>query len=205
SSACPFLWLGARVHPRRRRWCCPWVASHRWHKKGDDVPATGGASDVDDARVVAGWPMIRNRARSAISDAAPPVAGDAELYARLIADRFTGPVYERVMDRLCRYGYTTIHAWVTSGLIFSRCAEKRVKGLPAGETWSNWTKEDIEDLVQDAVAGAELRFRSDGLRGTGWRFDGGASLGGYFITGCLFAFASAYKRRRRDRGRHYAA
>ena len=149
--------------------------------------------------------MTGSPARSAVSDLPPRVAGDAELYSRLVADRFAGPAYERVMDRLCRYGYTTIHAWVAAGLVFSRCAEKGIRGLPAGETWSHWTKEDIEDLVHETVAGAEVKFRSNGLRGAGWHPDGGASLAGYFITGCLFAFATAYKSRRRDQGRHHAA
>ncbi|HSV65613.1 MAG TPA: hypothetical protein VLJ59_06865 [Mycobacteriales bacterium] len=150
--------------------------------------------------------MTGTPARAAISDHPPStVDGDAKLYARLAVDGFAGPAYECVMDRLCSYGYRVIHAWVAAGLVFGRCAEKGVKGLPACEDWSSWTAEDIEDIEQETVAGAERKFRSDGLQGTGWQPDGGASLAAYFITGCLFAFASAYKHRRRKQDQHHAA
>src|SRR5262249_26029194 len=81
------------------------------------------------------------------------------------------------------------------------CAEKGAKGLPTGEDWRDWTAEDLEDLVQETVAAAARKFQSNGREGRGWQPHGGASLTSYFITGCLFAFVSTYKRHRRDRDR----
>ncbi|MEU9381302.1 hypothetical protein AB0D38_10015 [Streptomyces sp. NPDC048279] len=60
---------------------------------------------------------------------------------------------------------------------------------------ATWTKEDLEEVVQDTVARAVVIFERDALRAGRWRTDGGASLATYFIGTCLFAFAEVYRRR----------
>lgn len=127
-------------------------------------------------------------------------AADAELVARLTAADFAGPDFERFEERLVRYGYQVIGAWVRSGLIFTRCAEKRVRGVPDNWEWQ-WTEEDLEEIVQDTVACGLDRFERRALRGGEWRPDGGASLTTYFIGSCLIAFANVYRTRCRTQKR----
>lgn len=45
------------------------------------------------------------------------------------------------------------------------------------------------------------QFRTKGLRGGGWREDGGASLKTYFVTACVYAFLNAYRAWRTERER----
>jgi len=127
---------------------------------------------------------------------------DAVLFARLAADGFAGPAYDYVCDRLARYGYQVLRAWIRSGDIFARCAEKKIKGLPPSAGWDEWADDEIDDLVQDTVVNALSKFRRDALAGRGWRPDGGANLTSYFTVTCLAAFSAVYKRHRNARRRH---
>jgi DNA-directed RNA polymerase specialized sigma24 family protein len=128
--------------------------------------------------------------------------GDKVLFARLEADGFTGPVYDRVADRLARYGYQVLQAWVRSGDVFSVCARKKIKGLPAVASWSGWAEADIDDLVQETVAAAIMKFRRHAMAGRGWRPAGGASPTSYFAVTCLYAFSAVYRRHLTARRRH---
>ncbi|MGW4564211.1 RNA polymerase sigma factor [Streptomyces sp. NPDC004561] len=119
---------------------------------------------------------------------------DAELVSRLADQGFTGVEYERFLDRLARYGLSVIAPWVRTGYVFARCADMGVRGLPLPVP-ATWSKEDIEEVVQDTVARAVVIFERDALRAGRWRSDGGASLATYFVGTCLFAFAEVYRRR----------
>lgn len=131
--------------------------------------------------------------------------GDAALYARVMADGFSGPVWERVADRLVRYGTQVLRGWIRTGEISSVCFRKGVKGMPAAVDWSDWADADIDDLVQVTVTAAIARFRRDGLAARGWRADRGASLTSWFGTACLFALAASYRAHAADRRRHSTA
>jgi DNA-directed RNA polymerase specialized sigma24 family protein len=126
---------------------------------------------------------------------------DAVLFARLAADGFAGPAYDYVCDRLARYGYQVLQAWIRRGDIFARCAEKKIKGLPLSAGWDEWVDDEIDDLVQETVIHALLKFRRDALAGRGWRPDGGATLTSYFTVTCLAAFSAVYKSHRNARRR----
>jgi DNA-directed RNA polymerase specialized sigma24 family protein len=128
-------------------------------------------------------------------------AADAALFARLVADRFAGPVYEQCRATLARYAYKVLRR----GNIFELCASKKIKGLPKSPSWDGWTNEDIDDLLQETVIGGLNVFRQEALAGRGWRPDGGASLRTYFIHRCLFVFAAVYRRNHLDRNRRAAA
>jgi DNA-directed RNA polymerase specialized sigma24 family protein len=131
-------------------------------------------------------------------DPPPPVLhgeADAELYARLVADGFSGPVFEAAADRLIRYAYPILRAWTASGYIAVQCARRRVRcvqTLVDGTVWLS--AEDVEDLTQETVSLALRRFVGRGRAGRGWAADGGASLTTFFVGGCVLAFGEVYAR-----------
>jgi DNA-directed RNA polymerase specialized sigma24 family protein len=119
---------------------------------------------------------------------------DVELVAFLRAQDFAGVPFERFLDRLARYGLSVVGSWVGSGDIFVHCLERDVKGLSFGMPRS-WSAEDLDEIVQDTVAQALVKFETDALRGGHWDPDGGASLASYFIGACIYVFADVYRRR----------
>jgi hypothetical protein len=132
------------------------------------------------------------------------VDGDDVLWARLRQDGFAGPAWDVVSDRLARYGYQCIGAWVRTGVIFTKCWESGARGLAPSdlETLARMPAEDVEELVQDAVAAGLAGLRERARNGAGWRDGGGRSLEAYFVTSCLLAFPTIYRghcRRRRRR------
>jgi len=130
------------------------------------------------------------------------IEADAVLFARLAADGFRGPAYDRFLETLIRYGYQALHAWIRRGDIFAMCAAKRIQGVPRSAGWDDWTEEDINDLIQEVLEQAVTRFRRDLVAGKGWRPDGGANLTTYFAGACQFAFAAVYKRHHKVRGKY---
>jgi len=131
--------------------------------------------------------------------------GDAVLFDRLILSEFTGPLYERVADRLASYGYQVLRAWIRRGEIHGLCAARRIRGLPPADGWAGWSDHDIDDLIYDTVAHALTTFRRDALAGRGWRPGGGAALNTYFAGTCLFSFATEYRKHHRVRRQQAAA
>lgn len=127
---------------------------------------------------------------------------DAALFHRLLQERFAGPLYEQVADRLASYGFQVLSAWIHRGDIFARCASRGIRGLPDSGGWLTWSDADIDDLVQDCVVHALSKFRRDALAGRGWRSDGGASLTTYFAGTCVYSFATVYRNHHRARQRH---
>jgi DNA-directed RNA polymerase specialized sigma24 family protein len=138
------------------------------------------------------------------------VDGDDVLWARLRQDGFAGPAWELVSDRLARYGYQCIGAWVRAGVIFTKCRESGARGLAAADPAAlvRMPPEDVEELVQDAVATGLAGLRQRARDGAGWRDGAGRSLEAYFITSCLLAFPTVYRgqcrRRRRWAGADHA-
>lgn len=114
---------------------------------------------------------------------------DQRLVEFLAAHGFAGPVYRAFTEELARYGIAVLSAWLRSGLIFARCAEKGIR-LPRPP--SPWTQEDQLELTLETVARAINAFRARLVQGR-WDVEGGASLRTYFIGNCIYQFTGPYK------------
>jgi DNA-directed RNA polymerase specialized sigma24 family protein len=131
------------------------------------------------------------------------VDGDDVLWARLRQDGFAGRSWDLVSDRLARYGYQCIGAWIRAGVIFGKCWEAGARGLADADldALQRMSAEDVEELVQDAVAKGLANLQQRARNGEGWRDGGGRSLEAYFITSCLLAFPTIYRGHCRKRRR----
>jgi len=125
----------------------------------------------------------------AAADLARRVA-DRELREELAKNNFTGHRYDEFADALVCYALEVVTAWLVTGEMFRECAKRgyRIGGRPQG-----WTEHDITGLTGETVTTALIEFRDKGLRGGGWRFDGGASIKTYFITACVYKFVNIYR------------
>jgi DNA-directed RNA polymerase specialized sigma24 family protein len=135
------------------------------------------------------------------------VDGDDVLWARLRQDGFGGRSWDVVSDRLARYGYQCIGAWVRAGVIFAKCWESGARGLSEADldALARMSAEDVEELVQDAVAKGLSNLQTRARNGEGWRDGAGRSLETYFITSCLLAFPTIYRGHCRKRRRWASA
>ncbi len=133
--------------------------------------------------------------------------GDDVLWARLRQDGFAGRSWDLVSDRLARYGYQCIGAWVRAGVIFGKCWEAGARGLADADldALARMSAEDVEELVQDAVAKGLANLQQRARNGEGWRDGGGRSLEAYFVTSCLLAFPTIYRGHCRKRRRWASA
>jgi hypothetical protein len=131
------------------------------------------------------------------------VDGDDVLWARLRQDDFAGRSWDLVSDRLARYGYGCIGAWVRAGVIFAKCRETGARGLADADldALARMPAEDVEELIQDTVAKGLANLRQRARDGAGWRDGGGRSLEAYFVTSCLLAFPAVYRGHCRKRRR----
>jgi DNA-directed RNA polymerase specialized sigma24 family protein len=135
------------------------------------------------------------------------VDGDDVLWARLRQDDFAGRSWDLVSDRLARYGYQCIGAWVRAGAIFGKCWESGARGLADADldALARMPAQDVEELVQDTVAKGLANLQQRARDGAGWRDGGGRSLEAYFITSCLLAFPTIYRGHCRKRRRWASA
>lgn len=125
-------------------------------------------------------------------------AADGRLRAELARNDFSGPGYTYFAEELAAYGFAVCRAWLVTGEMFVQCGRR---GYAIGSGPERWGEHDVDGLVGETVTQALRQFRAKGLRGGGWREDGGASLKTYFITGCVYAFLNAYRAWRTERER----
>lgn len=122
--------------------------------------------------------------------------GDRELHAILLRDDFAGPNYREFQNVLIDYGFGVIGAWVRKGTLLTKCREKGVRGLPAGQSFRTEGLDQIrqEELTTDIVADGIIRFDRDSMHAGKWNPRGQASMRTWFIGGCLFSSAGNLKR-----------
>lgn len=129
---------------------------------------------------------------------------DARLRDALAVNGFAGPGYGVFEEDLVKYESSALMAELTSGLIFTKCAQKGIR-LPR---W-RLSPQDCEELVYETLARALPLFRRRALVGGGWRPEGGATLKTFFMNFLPYQFANAYREWRKgqetDIGQHEGA
>jgi DNA-directed RNA polymerase specialized sigma24 family protein len=119
---------------------------------------------------------------------------DTALRDLLEQSDFSGKAYAIFEEELARYGLQVMRGWLRGGFIFAQCGKAGVplerRAIPDG---------DHEDLAQEVVAAALPVFRQKALKEGGWRPDGGASLKTYFARSLCYQFATAWKKRLRNK------
>ncbi|MGW1395662.1 hypothetical protein ACWD6Q_28825 [Streptomyces nigra] len=132
---------------------------------------------------------------------------DGRIVAMLRQDGFHGPLYDRFVEELVRYGISVLRGWMHSGYIFDLVAQRGF-GLHPHEL-------DLEDLATDSdlreelatmtIARALPRFRQQALVDRGWTPEGGASITTYFMGACAYDFPNEFRRHRASEARHHRA
>lgn len=119
------------------------------------------------------------------------LAGDLDLYNTLALSGFCGSEYDYFANELARYGLAVIGSWVRSGLIFAKCRERGLGGLPPAQ-WE-LQADDVEELASETVGLAVVKFREKVLLTKKWDPRKGASLRTFFIGQCLIRFPNVYR------------
>ncbi|MFJ3338633.1 RNA polymerase sigma factor [Streptomyces sp. NPDC086766] len=126
--------------------------------------------------------------------AAEQRAADRELFARLKADEFReSPHLTMLRDRLWRYGWNVLRAWMKDGSIIARCRERHVRfPAPYTEVEEIMRRADVrEDIAIDCLAKAIPFYLERCL--PQWDPEGGRNLTSFFMHITLPFFRSAYR------------
>ncbi|MFE3187862.1 RNA polymerase sigma factor [Nocardia sp. NPDC059240] len=139
----------------------------------------------------------------ATSESDSRAAGDAALFALLLAERFAGPAWELARTEMARYSLGVLRGWLATGHIR---AELRAVGRGADLTAAEIHRLAIDDHFRDdlldaTVAVALHDFRRRALLGNGWR-PGEAAMTTYLTRRCLYAFLDELRIHRRAQQRH---
>lgn len=131
------------------------------------------------------------------------LAGDAALESRLRSVDFAGPEYEYFAGEIARYGYAVLRKWCRTGEIVPKCHAKRVRARALPD-WVVSDADALDDIIQDIVSIAIVKFRDDVLVPGKWDPAKGASLRTYFIGQCLFRYPNARELWLNNHGREFA-
>ena len=122
------------------------------------------------------------------------VSGDVEVINDLVVDGFTGPRWDAFAHILLAYSFQVITTWIRRGVIFEKCAQKRIRHFSGTPKLRRFPHDEAEDLAQEVLQEAINHFRDDVLRPGEWNPRKGASLKTYFIGQCLHRFPGCYAR-----------
>lgn len=140
----------------------------------------------------AGHPELPDQRPTTDTDTSAPAAerlkAEAQLVRALAAGGFAGPEYAVFEEDVADYGIASMKAMLKSGMIFIKCAQRRIM-LPR---W-RMTPQDREELAVDTVGRALPIFRRKALVEGGWKPEGGASLKTSFVNFLPHQFANAYR------------
>lgn len=120
------------------------------------------------------------------------LAADYELVSDLALAGFKGKDWDYFTTELARYGFAVMRGWMRRGLIYARCQEQRVKGMPPPLD-RGFEDDEVEELANETVALALVHFRDDILMKKKWDYLRGATLRTYFIGQCLIRFGGVYR------------
>lgn len=128
---------------------------------------------------------------------------DRELIRVLAVSDFVGPAQELFETELAAYGYPVMMAWMRTGEIVSKVAEK---GRPLGIIDDpGWSRDDRCELSSETVARALFFFRTKVLRAGAWDYTRGSTIKSYFVGACLFQFPNVYQRWNTEHRRWHSA
>lgn len=117
---------------------------------------------------------------------------DTTLMFRLSTEGFEGESWREVYQALIDYGFSVMRAWIVTGLIFTKMAEKGRKVAPPPPR--GIPRDDAIELAYDTVADAVVDFRDRVLMKGRWDPSKGANLTTFFIGNCLlFQFPNLYR------------
>jgi hypothetical protein len=116
---------------------------------------------------------------------------DRPLYEQLAAAGFAGLPWRIVADRLVRYCYPRLQAWLHTGMIFEKCAKK---GYGLARPSFRLAPDEISDLASNTAMAALNTFRNRCLAGEGWHPDGGTALTSWVFDDCLTAFPNEWRK-----------
>lgn len=139
---------------------------------------------AQDAQIDAALADLRRRQR---------IADDVNLITWLALNGFEGPSYEEFASELAKYGFAVIKAWIMKGMIFARCREKGLGGLPEPPLGALTERGVADELASETVAKALRHFRDDVLMTGRWDPTRGASIKTFFIGQCLIRFPNIYR------------
>ncbi|MFE4634871.1 hypothetical protein ACFRJ1_16060 [Streptomyces sp. NPDC056773] len=117
---------------------------------------------------------------------------DAKIVEVLRKDGFEGPRYDKVIERLTVYTWSTMVKWCGSGEVFRRTAAVR-RPVPSGLIVPGWSSDDRLEIATDTVINGIKVFRDYGLVEGRWHPAGGASLSTYCMGAVIRAFRPVYK------------
>jgi RNA polymerase sigma factor (sigma-70 family) len=126
------------------------------------------------------------------SDHVDRLQADYELVVALGFRNFQGPEYDYFQGELVKYAMAVLTAWIRRRTIFHYCRLRGYGGLRPAPPGAFDDLGQVEDLVQETVAKALVKFRDFVLVGGRWDYRRGASLRTYFIGQCLIQFANVY-------------
>lgn len=165
----------------------------------DHLPATAGASGLpvkpasevfDRESVPNVWLLDYDDQDQA--DRIDRLSADYQWVNDLALARFEGAQWDFFVEELAKYGMGVIGGWMRTGLIWERCREKGLGGLPAVSR--PFTKDELAELTGETVSKALHHFKFDVLMKQKWDYRKGASLRTYFVGQCMIRFANIYRR-----------
>lgn len=114
---------------------------------------------------------------------------------------YGGAEWKEFARALAEYGLPVMRAWIATGMIFTKCAEK---GIAVKRLARVRDEDDANEIANDALVRA-LRAFKDVLKNGRWIASKGASLKTFFIGQCLFQFPNEYRRWSREQCRPKAS
>lgn len=126
---------------------------------------------------------------------AEQLAYDAELVRRFRASNCTCREWGLWLHDLIKSTTGLLINWCKRGLIFKKTHSTP---WPREGTLRSWDMTELRSLVGEMQAGGVKLLRDKGIRGRHWDPKKGATLRGYFLRGCLHAFADRWPKWSRD-------
>ncbi|MFI5501074.1 hypothetical protein ACIA5E_18605 [Nocardia asteroides] len=143
-----------------------------------DLPEAVDTEERDDEEAAE---MLRSR------------AADADMLELLRFLGVKGPLWDRFTEPLLDYAAQVLDVWVANRKVYQELWRLNVP-LCVHEDEKRRLSVDAdyrEELVDNAIADAVVKLRTEILAGKGWNPTGGASLSSYFVGKCAIAFADA--------------
>lgn len=160
-----------------------------------DVPGRPGAPRVQpgsDEHVPDAWLADYNDTQAA-RDLDARLAADQDLITTLGLQGYQGRDYAVFETELAKYGIAVIGGWIRRGLIFAKCKQRGLGGLPPPFGDALRDPDTVAELTGETVAKALVHFRSDVLLRGKWVSNRGATLKTFFVGQCLIRFANVYR------------